>query len=70
MLTGDGGGDWTVSLDGAEHAAPAVTITMDVVDYCRVVAERLARRVRRRDSTATRQLGRTVLACASALATL
>ena len=48
VLTGEGGGDWVVSLDGAEHAAPAVTITMDVVDYCRVVAERArARRVRR-----------------------
>ena len=70
VLTGDGGGDWTVSLDGAEHAAPAVTITMDVVDYCRVVAERLAPDECGAVLDGDAQLGRTVLACASALATL
>jgi uncharacterized protein (TIGR03083 family) len=70
VLTGDGGGDWTVSLDGAEHAAPAVTITMDVVDYCRVVAERLAPDECGAVLDGDAQLGRTVLAGASALATL
>jgi uncharacterized protein (TIGR03083 family) len=72
VLTGQGGGDWTVSLDGAEHADPAVTITMDVVDYCRVVADRLGPdpEVCGAVLGGDVQLGRTVLACASALATL
>jgi uncharacterized protein (TIGR03083 family) len=72
VLTGDGGGDWTVSLDGAAHDAPAVTITLDVVDYCRVVADRLGPEPEVCGATleGDEQLGRTLLACASALATL
>jgi uncharacterized protein (TIGR03083 family) len=70
VLTGDGGGDWTVSLDGDDHGRPAVTITMDVVDYCRVVAERLDPTDAAVSVTGDATLGRTVLACASALATL
>ena len=70
ILTGEGGGDWTVSLDGREHADPSVTITMDVVDYCRVVAERLAPEDCGAMLEGDEELGRTVLACASALATL
>jgi uncharacterized protein (TIGR03083 family) len=70
VLTGDGGGDWTVSLDGGEYAAPSVTITMDVVDYCRVVAERLAPDECGATIEGDESLGHTVLACASALATL
>jgi uncharacterized protein (TIGR03083 family) len=70
VLTGAGGGEWTVSLDGAEHATAAVTIVMDVVDYCRVVAERLAPADCGATIEGDEQLGRTVLACASALATL
>jgi uncharacterized protein (TIGR03083 family) len=70
VLTGDGGGDWTISLDGADHSVPAVTITMDVVDYCRVVAERLAPADCGATLDGDAALGRTVLACASALATL
>jgi len=70
VLTGDGGGDWVVSLDGNEHPEPAVTITMDVVDYCRVVAERIAPDECAATLDGDAALGRTVLACASALATL
>ncbi len=70
VLTGDGGGDWVVSLDGTEHAEPAVTITMDVVDYCRVVAERIAPDECGAILDGDADVGRTVLACASALATL
>jgi len=47
-----------------------VTITMDVVDYCRVVAERLAPDECDATIDGDETLGRTVLACASALATL
>jgi uncharacterized protein (TIGR03083 family) len=70
VLTGDGGGEWTVSLDGGEYATPSVTITMDVVNYCRVVAERLAPDECGATIEGDEKLGRTVLACASALATL
>jgi uncharacterized protein (TIGR03083 family) len=72
VLTGEGGGEWTVSLDGAEHGAPAVTIRIDVVDYCRVVADRLAPEPAACGATleGDEAIGRTVLACASALATL
>lgn len=70
VLTGAGGGDWIVSLDGADHPEPAVTITMDTVDYCRVVAERLAPDECGATVDGDEALGRTVLACASALATL
>lgn len=72
VLTGDGGGAWTVSLDGADHPEPAVTITMDTVDYCRVVAERLGPDPAECGAVVTgdESLGRTVLECASALSTL
>ncbi len=72
VLTGDGGGEWTVSLDGADHAEAAVTITMDTVDYCRVVAERLGPDpvVCGAEIDGDQALGRTVLECASALSTL
>jgi uncharacterized protein (TIGR03083 family) len=70
VLTGDGGGDWVVSLDGNDHSEPAVTITMDVVDYCRLVAERVAPDECGATLDGDAELGRTVLACASALATL
>jgi hypothetical protein len=43
---------------------------MNVVDYCRVVAERLAPEECGAIVDGDEQLGRTVLACASALATL
>jgi uncharacterized protein (TIGR03083 family) len=70
VLTGEGGGDWTISLDGAEHEAPAVTITMDVVDYCRVVAERVPPEACGAVIEGDEQIGRSVLAHAAALATL
>jgi len=70
VLTGEGGGEWTVSLDGRDHSAPTTTLTVDVVDFCRLVAERIDPD----DCGATLdgdvELGRTLLHCASALATL
>jgi len=70
VLTGAGGGSWDVSLDGREHAAVDVTLTMDVVDYCRRVADRITI-----DECGARiegdvALGQRILACASSLATL
>ncbi|MGZ4678178.1 MAG: maleylpyruvate isomerase family mycothiol-dependent enzyme [Acidimicrobiia bacterium] len=70
VLTGEGGGEWTVALDGGTYPEPAVTITMDVVDYCRVVAERLPPDDCGATFAGDEALGRKVLACASALATL
>ncbi len=70
VLTGAGGGSWDVSLDGREHAGVDVTVTMNVVDYCRRVADRITI-----DECAARidgdtDLGHRILACAAALATL
>ncbi len=45
MLTGDGGGDWLVPLDGVapdDDVTPDVTLTADVVDWCRLVGDRVA----------------------------
>ena len=44
VLTGDGGGSWLIPLEFGEAtptAPPDVTLTTDVVDWCRVAAERL-----------------------------
>jgi hypothetical protein len=49
VLTGSGGGDWLISLgaddtrDGSRAVAsgPDVTLTADVVDWCRLVGDRV-----------------------------
>lgn len=43
VLTGRGGGSWTLRVGGAEDlgAEPDLTLVADVVDYCRVAARRL-----------------------------
>jgi uncharacterized protein (TIGR03083 family) len=43
VLTGRGGGTWTLLLGGATDAdvEPDVTVVADVIDYCRVVSRRL-----------------------------
>lgn len=70
VLTGDGGGEWDVSLDGREHAQTAVTLTMDVVDFCRLVADRLDPATCGASIEGDETLGHTLVGCASALATL
>lgn len=43
VLTGDGGGDWLQPLTiGAEPGPPDATLVADVVDFCRLAAQRLA----------------------------
>lgn len=46
VLTGAGGGDWTIALDGGEapgsSARPDVTVIADVVAFCRRVGDRVA----------------------------
>jgi hypothetical protein len=42
VLTGDGGGDWLVAMgEGAPDDSPDVTVTADVVDWCRLVGDRV-----------------------------
>jgi uncharacterized protein (TIGR03083 family) len=45
VLTGDGGGDWLVPMDarGAVSTEPDVTLTANVVDWCRLVGDRVGR---------------------------
>jgi hypothetical protein len=42
VLTGRGGGTWTLRVGGARDVAaePDVTLVTDVIDYCRVVSRR------------------------------
>ena len=71
VLTGEGGGEWTVAMDGGEPAAvPDVTVTADVVDWCLLVGDRLdaGRFVYTVDGDAA--LGDDVVRAAPALATL
>ena len=45
VLTRDGGGDWLVPLGGGApdgEVTPDVTLTADVVDWCRLVGDRVA----------------------------
>jgi hypothetical protein len=43
VLTGGGGGDWLVPMSGGEPGGePDVTLTADVVDWCRLVGDRIA----------------------------
>ena len=53
VLTGDGGGDWLIPLGEGDAApntgmpatgrkVPDVTVTADVVDWCRLVGDRVA----------------------------
>ena len=70
VLTGGGGGDWMVSLDGREHVMPEVTLTMDVVAYCRLVADRVTPADCGAIVEGDVEFGRQILECAGALATL
>lgn len=73
VLTGPGGGEWTVGMHGADAAsgAPAdVTLTADVVDWCRLVAERLTPDDLDRTVEGDGSLADDLLAAAPAFATL
>ncbi len=70
VLTGPGGGEWTLSFDGHQHDDVAVTITMDTVTYCRLVAERVTPDGCDAIVDGDPALGRRILESASALATL
>jgi uncharacterized protein (TIGR03083 family) len=71
VLTGGGGGDWMVALGEGEVAAdPHVTVTADVIDWCLLMADRLAPADLRHSVVGDTELGADIVAAAPALATL
>ena len=70
VLTGDGGGEWLVALDGDAPGDPDVVLTADVVDWCRRVGDRIPAAELRCRVRGDRRLGDDLVAAASALATL
>jgi len=71
VLTGDGGGDWVVAMgSGAADAPPAVTVTADVLDWCRLVGDRISPAELLHAVDGDPDLARDLVAAAPALATL
>jgi uncharacterized protein (TIGR03083 family) len=71
VLTGPGGGSWLVPLGaGDADPVPDVTVTADVVDWCRFVGARVAAEELRVAVDGDEALGRDLVAAAPALATL
>jgi uncharacterized protein (TIGR03083 family) len=72
VLTGDGGGDWLVAMDGSGPGTgrPDVTLAADVVDWCLLVGDRLAPADLHCTIDGDAQLSGDLLAAAPALATL
>jgi uncharacterized protein (TIGR03083 family) len=71
VLTGTGGGDWLVPMGAGDPADRAdVTVTADVVDWCRLVGDRVAPDALAVQLDGDEALGRDLVAAAPALATL
>jgi uncharacterized protein (TIGR03083 family) len=73
VLTGDGGGDWLVALgaDGPDGGSgPDVTLTAEVVDWCRLVGDRVSPSELVYAFDGDGELARDLVAAAPALATL
>jgi uncharacterized protein (TIGR03083 family) len=71
VLTGAGGGEWMVPMgDGEAAAVPDVTVTADVVEWCRLVGDRIDPAGFRHAVQGDASLGRDLVAAAPALATL
>lgn len=72
VLTGDGGGAWTVPMEpgAAASGTPDVTLTADVVDWCLLVGDRIAPSAIRHRVDGDAALAADLLAAAPALATL
>jgi uncharacterized protein (TIGR03083 family) len=71
VLTGPGGGDWLVPLGAGDPSAqPDVTVTADVVEWCRLVGDRVAPEALRVRFDGDDALGRDLVSAAPALATL
>jgi uncharacterized protein (TIGR03083 family) len=75
VLTGPGGGDWLVPMGAGTGGvdageAPDVTVTADVVDWCRLVGDRISPDALPVEIDGDEVLGRDLVAAAPALATL
>jgi uncharacterized protein (TIGR03083 family) len=71
VLTGAGGGDWLIPLGfGEAGGTPDVVLTADVVDWCRVVSERMAPENLPRQVEGDPALADDLAAASSAFATL
>ena len=70
ILTGDGGGDWTMALDGGEVGEPVVELTVDVVDWCRRVGDRIEPDELRYTARGEARVAEDLVAAAASLATL
>jgi uncharacterized protein (TIGR03083 family) len=71
VLTGEGGGDWTVAMGaGPVVGSPDVTVTADVIEWCRLVGDRIDPSELEYVVEGDPELGRDLVASASALATL
>ena len=72
VLTGDGGGEWLVAMDGTGlgHGRPDITLTADVVDWCLLVGDRIAPSKLVRSVEGDAGLAEDLLSAAPALATL
>lgn len=71
VLTGDGGGEWSVAMgDGEAAAVPDVTVTADVVDWCLLVGDRITPAALHYDVEGATALAVDLVTSAPALATL
>jgi uncharacterized protein (TIGR03083 family) len=72
VLTGAGGGEWLVAMDGSGlgAGAPDVTLTADVVDWCLLVGDRTSPAAMPHTVEGDAGLAEDLLAAAPALATL
>jgi uncharacterized protein (TIGR03083 family) len=72
VLTGDGGGEWLVAMDGSGPGSgePDVTLSANVVDWCMLVGDRVSPTTIDHTVDGDRGLADDLLAAAPALATL
>ena len=72
VLTGDGGGEWLVAMDGSglSSESPDVTLAANVVDWCMLVGDRIAPHAISHTVDGDARLAEDLLAAAPALATL
>lgn len=71
VLSGAGGGEWLMAMDGGEPATrPDVTVTADVVDWCLLVGDRINPADLHHAVDGDPALGRDLVAAAPALSTL
>ena len=72
VLTGDGGGEWTIpfSPGGATTSAPVVTITAPIYEWCLRIGDRIQMDDFPLELEGDEQAGRELVGAASAMAML